>query len=97
MTVEPGRAMLVLVLAVWAVTVRESLAQNILFGEEECETVAGPARGEQCQFPFIFRGKDGPLELIITGWLQDYEIFSHSTSSMILLLSSVFGYLQYTR
>jgi len=49
--------MLVLVLAVWAVTVRESLAQNILFGEEECETVAGPARGEQCQFPFIFRGE----------------------------------------
>ena len=80
-TVEPGRAMLVLVLAVWAVTVRESLAQNILFGEEECETVAGPARGEQCQFPFIFRGKDGPLELIITG----YKIMKYLVTQLVVV------------
>ena len=59
---------MVLVLTVWAVTVRESLAQNILFGEKECETVAGPARGEQCQFPFIFRGKARAVQIIIYGY-----------------------------
>ena len=34
-------------------------AQVITFGSgeaRECETVGGPGRGEECQFPFIFSG-----------------------------------------